>query len=52
MKLDNLFLPEYQAYFVLVLNAKKSHETRLPYSCVPDPWNFGVDPDPRIHASD
>jgi hypothetical protein len=19
---------------------------------VPDPWHFGVDPDPRIHASD
>ncbi len=19
---------------------------------VADPWNFGVDPDPRIHASD
>ncbi len=22
------------------------------WSSVPDPWNFGVDPDPRIHASD
>ncbi len=21
-------------------------------SSVPDPWHFGVDPDPRIHASD
>ncbi len=22
------------------------------FSSVPDPWHFGVDPDPRIHASD
>jgi hypothetical protein len=22
------------------------------FSSVPDPWHFGVDPDPRIHAFD
>ncbi len=22
------------------------------FCSVPDPWHFGVDPDPRIHASD
>ncbi len=24
----------------------------LPNTSVPDPWNFGVDPDPGIQASD
>ncbi len=33
----------------------RSQQARLFYplsTSVPDPWQFGVDPDPRIHASD
>ncbi len=34
-------IPDYLSTGIFVLSTS-----------VPDPWHFGVDPDPRIHASD
>ncbi len=42
-------------FFTKILVKAKLYDFLLPtsmVSSVPDPWHFGVDPDPRIHASE
>ncbi len=36
---------------IVIVHKSKSHEPDISIS-VADLWHFGVDPDPRIHASD
>jgi hypothetical protein len=43
-----LFCYEFQSKFLQY----RQFPTIACGTSVPDPWHFGVDPDPRIHASD
>ncbi len=43
---------EVNLKFYIFVQYRTNKKTMSVPPNVPDPWNFGVDPDPRIHASD